>query len=69
MAKKKRKFADDGWAVWVDGDDTSTVYINVRNWKLNCHMTQQSHCWAYTPKKPELKEIHVPQSSSQYCLS
>ena len=28
MAKKKRKFADDGWAVWVDGDDTSTVYIS-----------------------------------------
>ena len=30
MAKKHKKFADDGWAVWVDGDDTSTVYIN--NW-------------------------------------
>ena len=30
MAKKQKKFADDGWAVWVDGDDTSTVYIN--NW-------------------------------------
>ena len=28
MAKKQRKFADDGWAVWVDGEDTSTVYIN-----------------------------------------
>ena len=28
MFKKQRKFADDGWAVWVDGDDTSTVYIN-----------------------------------------
>ena len=28
MAKKGRKFADDGWAVWIDGDDTSTVYIN-----------------------------------------
>ena len=28
MAKKHRKFADDGWAIWVDGDDTSTVYIN-----------------------------------------
>lgn len=28
MPKKQRKFADDGWAVWVDGDDTSTVYIN-----------------------------------------
>ena len=30
MSKKQRKFADDGWAVWIDGDDTSTVYIN--NW-------------------------------------
>ena len=28
MAKKQRKFADDGWAIWIDGDDTSTVYIN-----------------------------------------
>ena len=28
MAKKHKKFADDGWAIWVDGDDTSTVYIN-----------------------------------------
>ena len=30
MSKKQKKFADDGWAVWIDGDDTSTVYIN--NW-------------------------------------
>ncbi|MBQ1261841.1 MAG: hypothetical protein IIY01_02805 [Clostridia bacterium] len=28
MSKKQRKYADDGWAIWVDGDDTSTVYIN-----------------------------------------
>ena len=28
MAKKYKKYADDGWAVWVDGDDTSTIYIN-----------------------------------------
>ena len=28
MPKKHRKFADDGWAVWVDGDDTSTIHIN-----------------------------------------
>ena len=28
MAKKQRKFADDGWAVWIDGDDTSTIHIN-----------------------------------------
>ena len=30
MPKKQRRFADDGWAIWVDGDDISTVYIN--NW-------------------------------------
>ncbi|MBQ1251462.1 MAG: hypothetical protein IIY02_00950, partial [Firmicutes bacterium] len=28
MAREQRKFADDGWAIWLDGDDTSTVYIN-----------------------------------------
>ena len=28
MPRKERKFVDDGWAVWIDGDDTSTVYIN-----------------------------------------
>ena len=28
MPKKERKFADDGWAIWVDGEDTSTVYLN-----------------------------------------
>ena len=22
-------------------------------------MTQQSHCWAYTPRKPELKETRM----------
>ena len=34
----------------------------------NCHMTQQSHCWAYTLGKPKLKEARVPQCSSQHCL-
>lgn len=28
MSKKERRFADDGWAIWIDGDDSSTVYIN-----------------------------------------
>ena len=32
------------------------------------NMTQQSHCWAYTLRKPELKETHVPQCSLQHCL-
>ena len=26
-------------------------------------MTQQSHSWAYTLRKPDLKETHVPQCS------
>ncbi len=28
MPKKQKKFADDGWAVWIDGEDVSTIYIN-----------------------------------------
>ena len=28
MEKKYKKFADDGWAIWIDGDDTSTIYLN-----------------------------------------
>ena len=28
MAKKKRKFVDDGWAVWTDGDDICTIYLH-----------------------------------------
>lgn len=28
MAKNQRRVADDGWAVWIDGEDVSTVYIN-----------------------------------------
>ncbi|MBO5896254.1 MAG: hypothetical protein J6Q83_03045 [Clostridia bacterium] len=34
MSKKSKFFADDGWAMWVDGNDTSTIYLN--NW-LNPH--------------------------------
>lgn len=28
MASKNKKFVDDGWAVWIEGEDVSTVYIN-----------------------------------------
>ena len=28
----------------------------------------ESHCWAYTPRKPELKETHIHQCSSQHFL-
>ena len=32
-------------------------------------MTQQSHFWAYTPRKPELKETHVPLFVVLICIS
>ncbi|MBR5479170.1 MAG: hypothetical protein IKU84_03245 [Clostridia bacterium] len=28
MGSRKRKFVDDGWALWIDGDDRSTIYLN-----------------------------------------
>ena len=28
MGKRNRKFVDDGWALWIDGDDRSTIYFN-----------------------------------------
>ena len=35
-------------------------------WSFN--MTQQSHCWTFTPRKPELKETHVFQCLLKHCL-
>ena len=46
----------------------NSVAIPQKNWKQNCHTTQQSHCWSYTLRKSELKETRVPQCSSQHCL-
>ena len=40
----------------------------LKNWKQNFHTTQQSHCWAYTPRKPEVKETPVLQCLLQHCL-
>ena len=28
MSIKGKKFTDDGWAMWIDGDDVSTVYFH-----------------------------------------
>ena len=46
----------------------TTVWRFLKKWKQNCHMTQQSHSWAYTQRKPDLKETHAPQCSLQHCL-
>ena len=40
---------------------------SLKNWKQNCHTTQQSHCWAYTPNS-KFKETRVPQRSLQHYL-
>ena len=41
---------------------------SLKHWKHNCHTTQQSHCSAYTLRKPDLKETHVPQCLLQHCF-
>ena len=28
MSVKGKKFTDDGWALWIDGDDVSTIYFH-----------------------------------------
>ena len=37
-----------------------TVWRFLKKLEINWLMTQQSHCWPYTPRKPELKETCVP---------
>ena len=69
-----RGCGEKGTLLHLVGMQTSTatmensVEIFLKNWDQNCLMTQQSHCWAYTLRKPELKETCVPQCSSQHCL-
>ena len=45
-----------------------TVWRFLKKLQIELLMTQQSHCWAYKPRKPELKETHVPHCSLQDCL-
>ena len=45
-----------------------TVWRFLKKLEIELLTTQQSHCWAHTPRKPELKETRVPHCSSQHCL-
>ena len=36
-----------------------TVWRFLKTLEIHCHTTKQSHFWAYTLRKPELKETHV----------
>ena len=53
---------------WMDWLDLLAVQVTLKSLLWNCHTTQQSHCRAYTLRKPELKETCVLQCSSQHCL-
>ena len=37
--------------------------------EANCLMTRQSHCWAYTPRKPELRHVYPNVHRSTVCNS
>ena len=48
--------------------ESKSLFFTSVSLLLLTYRVQQSHCWAYTLRKPELKETHVPQCSSQHCL-
>ena len=50
------------------GGDCGKIKVKQQSKMGSFHKTQQSHCWAYTLRKPELKETRVPQCSLQHCL-
>ena len=68
------RYADDTTLMAESEQELKSLLMEVKEesenvgLKLNIHMNQQFYCWAYTPRKPELKETHVPQCSSQHCL-
>ena len=45
-----------------------TVWRFLKKLEIELPYDQQAHCWAYTLRKPELKETCVPQCSSQHGL-
>ena len=49
-------------------DTKGTFHAKMGTIKDRNGMDQQSHTWTYTSRKPELKQTHVPQCSSQHCL-
>ena len=67
MEKKEPSYTVGGDANWYShyGEECGD---SLKNWEENCHTTQQSHCWAYIPRKSEVKESHVPQCSLKHYL-
>ena len=42
--------------------------VEIPKKKLEIELPYNPAIWAYTPRKPELKETHVSQCLSQHCL-
>ena len=57
---------------WFECKPVQTLWRKVwrflKKLEIELPYDKQSHCWAYTPRKPEMKEPCVPQCSSQHCL-
>ena len=45
-----------------------TVWRFLKKLETKLPYNSAIHCWAYTPRKSELKQTHVPQCSSQHCF-
>ena len=45
-----------------------TVWRFLKKLEIELPYNPEIPCWAYTPRKSELKETRVPQCSSQHCL-
>lgn len=59
MSIKARRFADDGWGIWIDGDDRSTVYLNEWiNPKVNSYVDVGIRI--YGAKEANELNIYVP---------
>ena len=59
MAKEQRKTADDAWAFWIDGEDTSNIYLN--DWlnpKGKCYVDVAVHI--HGVKESKSLHIYVP---------
>ena len=72
MSKKQKKFADDGWAIWIDGEDISTIHIN--DWinpkgksfvDIAVHIRGIKHCKSlnvyvpFTVLKEEIEDVSL----------
>ena len=64
------RYADDTTLMAESEEELKSLLMKVKveSEKAGLKFNIQSHCWAYTLRKPEGKETRVPQCSSQHCL-